>query len=689
MLFFHPRCSDLRHALKRSKRILVIILAFFWVTFSTRALITPEEEVLEHILADKGENWICYWQFDVWDGSPNDPLTKVVPGISGYSAIDIIIDEQSNNLFRNNIIIENFIDNNIFTFIIWKDASMYNFGYMELQLDNDKNQFGLLHKVASSTSSNYGQTCTIEADIQKEYIFGYSQVWADETSLNFLWQNNNNGILMSRNWEYVNNKIDIRNLSQSSDVILDYFHSLHVSFIKQSNVGGGVKNNENESENYPILYNFINTGLNDKFVDINNFYNIGKERGGNAMFDYTYTNPNVEDRRIRLQLTEDNQVYMQSSLPGMLQFNPLRMTLDNTDNTKKTFKGTVYDSSTQKNIYYTDYLILAPGEFEKTRETEYVSLQSLLGNNNLENNELSRFMEDMKADVFEAPTGKWTVDYENTPNPHWDRETDFTPLKIHFNSHSLLPILYKYNGYGEPFSQTGYKMYQLMQVNEPLLIETIDVRLPLPAAPVTFSLTGFGHNILAERNNKDYVYIEGNLNGEARDSQLYLANGKLMDFANANLEDAENGCKGALLLSEKYRHDIISDQDGGSKAITENNRVAYLVPVSDIGDAEGEESNFTLYAKYKAMDGNMRFKVLSYLDDNNITTSVSNLTLDKNIIPFVLSEGVLFANAEIVYYEPSGRRVGSLLSGQNARLTSGVYIINDVSTNKSYKLLIK
>ena len=638
-----------------------------------------ELAVFKSIVESNGDEWMCYWQMNVWDRPPYLADAKVVLGLSGYS--DIEIDKSKKN----------------YVYLTVKDFCYdYNFGLClesngpEITLYDLKNLFYISNLTNQFGNKGYVQIVNgfepynddqfvVKSSINGNGIINTpAEIYSSSNeSLKFTFSNGGTGVLLSRDW-----KGDYGSMSNNTSIKCTYFHSLELTFVRKNDVFAAEAKFNGSLKKYPIISSYDINREGGFSLSINNLYAMGQEIKGD-MIDYVFNRSESEATAVKINLDSDGMARFADTLPGMLHYNPFEVKISNT--TQSTTLYAQFSSNRiNAEIYYTDYLIVSENEYERETEYDYKSLKNLVKLGVAEK-EYKSFWERLKKADFETPNGTTLCDKISSL---WDNDGESSMMQVSFEPHYLLPIYYYYNKFNEPlFNKTPISY--LMQVAEPIHVESLSFKVPMPVEEFSFKLSNFGHNRLIDRDNQDYLYFEGELTPARSDIQFYVVKGSIEEYSAIDLNDSEKGHTDGLLLDEKYvyNNSVSKPEPHVLSAENASQKFAYLVPVSDI-TSDTDAQTFTLYAKYTDYTGNSRFRVLDTVDNTRITTSAKEI--NKDVKPdFGINGNVVTADCDATIFDSLGKKIYELAPHEGIKLTSGIYFIHSHFTGETHKIIVK
>lgn len=631
-----------------------------------------ELAVFKSIVESNGDEWMCYWQMNVWDRPPYLADAKVVPGLSGYSDIEIDKSESTRIYTR----IKSFIDGYDLRYEIGYSGSDLKAADMTsiviTDMSNVLKRKGYMQR-ASANSQEINDSrfrIPVSNDNPQNVKINYApnEIYSpDENTLCMNWINNNVGFVISKNWakDYGNFK---------SDTQFVYFHSLEIQITRKINTVYAELSTSEGMYSYPVKYNIQQSVDGSTILSINNLYNKGHERYGNV-FDYTFTNAETTESSVILKIKDGDQVVFDNDQLGMLRAEPIYpQTYSNNYLT-----ANIAMNSLNYEMGYTDYLILSEDEFEK--------FQHVVGSQ--KETEIKSFLDEINKMNLEHPKGHCLIEKNENQNSHWDQGDYSNTMLINFDSHYLVPIKYFYNGFEAPYPENYVMVSNLMQVVEPIHVESLSFKVPMPVEEFSFKLSNFGHNRLSDRDNQDYLYFEGELTPARSDIQFYVVKGSIEEYSANDLNDSEKGHTEGLLLDEKYVYNNSASKPE-PHVLSANNtsqKFAYLVPVSDI-TSDPDAQTFTLYAKYTDYAGNSRFRVLDTVDNTRITTSAKEI--NKDVKPaFGINGNVVTADGDVTIFDSLGKKIYELAPHESIKLSSGIYFIHSHFTGETHKIIVK
>lgn len=422
--------------------------------------------------------------------------------------------------------------------------------------------------------------------------------------------------------------------------------------------------------------------INDNDVDVINLYGKGEEYSG-FMLDYIHSDNLPVKSSVKLKLNDNNTVTYKSAVPGMLHI---------IENASKYSFRDYPNQLLFGNPKYEDYIIVS------REECESIDFEKLQSREEEYDEYLYAFVDRIKSGEFKTPKGSYT--YTLGDDVIWDRD-DFvgsSTLNITVEPHYLIPVQYLINtsySYIWPMGDPNNYIY----IDNPIEVKKLSVNIPgqnHSVVPVEFEfiLSAYGNHILNE-NDKRHLFIKGQLKSNAENNvRIYIARGDISQNYDAeSLNDTENGhSQGVLLSNSKYEYNTLSSLNHielsalAESADTQN--VSFLVPDEDIpGSSSAINNTYTLYCSYLTADGNKRFRVLTTLTDQDISTNVNDIKPDK-IKEFKLEGSTITSlKGKISLYDSLGRKIGDLTQGASIELTSGVYVLK--CEENVYKIVIK
>ena len=638
-----------------------------------------ELEVFKSIVESNGDEWMCYWQMNVWDRPPYLADAKVVPGLSGYS--DIEIDKSKKNYVY--LTVKDFCyDYNFGLCLVYNgtEISISDLKYLYTShLSNQLGNKGYVQNVTRFEKYNDDQFLIYSStngngNINLTPVEIYS---SSNESLKFTFSNGSTGVLLSRDW-----KGDYGSMSYNTSIKLTYFHSFELTFVRKNNVFSAETNFNGSLKKYPIITTYDANQEGGFSLNINNLYAMGQEIKGDMM-DYVFNISESEATAVKINLDSDGMARFADALPGILHYNPFEVKISSTSQST-TLYARFSSNSNNADIYYTDYLIVSENEYERETEYDYKSLKNLV-NLGVAEKEYKSFWERLKKADFETPNGTILCDKSSSL---WDNDGESSMMQVSFEPHYLLPIYYYYNKFDEPlFNKTPISY--LMQVAEPIHVESLSFKVPMPVEEFSFKLSNFGHNRLIDKDNQDDLYFEGELTPARSDIQFYVVKGSIEEYSAIDLNDSEKGHTDGLLLDEKYvyNNSVSKPEPHVLSAENTSQKFAYLVPVSDI-TSDTDAQTFTLYAKYNDYAGNSRFRVLDTVDNDRITTSAKEI--NKDVKPaFGINGNVVTADCDATIFDSLGKKIYKLAPHESIKLTSGIYFIHSHFTGETHKIIVK
>ena len=668
------------------KKTLLILIAVFCALSNARALEISGNEIerFNQLVADRGKGWLCYWQVNVWDGAPSDPATKVIPGLSGYSEIEITDQLYPSGSTQCNVFIKDFIDGYVYEFAWWRDPDgLTEDNLKALCFESMKNEFdkvGFIRNVtAMGANDRTSNTYDISAPNNMTKLNPIRMEAIGENDLSLEWGNTGesaNGLLLVSNWTgSTSGKYE----DQRNSATFRHIVSMEFTLVRTDDFDRAALSSIADDRDFIVKCagEIAEDGSAALLVD--NLYHKGKNMTG-EMLDYVNTGNGTSYAPVRLLVDTDGGVRFENASPGMLEFSPVKVSCSD----KGLLTGTLYTGSVSSDLYFTDYLVISEEEYD--RPSEYGYIKDLAPCQ--EDEKLKPFYNRILDKDLEAPTGSWTLAADNTLKSAWDRK-DNRPLSVTFGPHYLVPVYYRYNRWGYIYSEGRIPLYYIFRVGEPIRIQSLTLETGVPTPEIRFEVTRSGHGRISDTSPDDYIYLEGTLISQSTLTELYLVKGRIEDYADEAITN--DGHSGAVKLTGRYEYPgampatkVFSEREG-----TPGQTFAFLIPEKDLPQGDGA-TEYTVFAKYDGFDGSSRFRVLAVVERSDMTTSVGSTPVSPSCSFTVTGNTVHACNGGVTVTDLAGRKICRIPAGGYRPLPGGIYFVHpDASPKECRKIIIK
>lgn len=632
-------------------------------------------EVFLNMLNDNGDGWLCYWRVDMPDRVPFEDKAKKAPGLTGYSEVNFTVKDNKPGLTIPVFIFDyslDFVLDMSFTNI--KNLEVRDIKFNELRGTEGYTAYrGLILKAVSYTKldANYYEfkNSDVFKKLERPENISVSRLDVDDAntfSLNFA-----GPFFLITKWDgQPNNSVyDFSfNIKYASDITLTFFKRTdsidYASYI--------VKGEEKETT-YPVV---VTQG--DGFIDIDNLYRMGKGFAGDV-YQYNHRDYILEETTTRIFLNSDGSATFEKVNPGMLNILPLPMEKIGSQADSRRFATRNYIN------YFTDYVVLSDEQFRKVNYLE--------GTTNLDEYENAQFYDDFVGGKLEAPQGFWTrTSTTNVKNHFWDRDGArkiVGSVEVIFPAHHLLQLRYQYYDITTSIYHGDYFCadYASTKSFDKLSLSVPEYASEEESATIDLKINAAGNSVIDDIDQRKYIYLEGNLSSSADDVELFIVRGYNSNYL-SDLLDPEIGHKYGLLATQPQ---YVYPQPGNNAltAMSSANEISLLIPETDVPAVEGAETDvYTIYAKYNEADGTPRFRNLTTLTKDEMTTNVRSVA-DSPADAFRVDGKALTALKDnLTVYNTLGQLVTTVTSGDTAVLPTGSYIVKTANASTPARKIV-